>query len=53
MKIPKIGDILYHNQKGKIKVLGITPHCGDYSVIYAGGWVYLKNCKTDRIKTEK
>ena len=43
-ELPSIGDILIHNQKGRIKVLGIHPHCGDYAIIYSDGWVYLKNC---------
>lgn len=40
----KIGQILIHNQKGEIIVLGIHPHCGDYAIITKNGWVYLKNC---------
>jgi hypothetical protein len=40
----KIGMKLIHREKGKITVLGIAPHCGDYCITIDGGWVYLKNC---------
>ena len=41
----KIGQQIIHNLKGVITVLGITPHCGDYAITIADGWVYLKNCR--------
>lgn len=39
-----IGMNLIHREKGKITVLGIAPHCGDYCITIEDGWVYLKNC---------
>lgn len=45
-----IGDLLVHKEYGKIKVLGINPHCGDYKITTIFGWVYLKNCKYEKNK---
>lgn len=40
----KIGDKIYHRDKGEIIVRGIMPHCGDYLIVNDGPWVYLKYC---------
>jgi len=36
--------ILSKQNTGDIKILGISPHCNDYSINTDNGWVYLKNC---------
>ena len=39
-----IGDFVTHYKVGRIEVIGIAEHCGDFAVSYKGGWVYLHNC---------
>jgi hypothetical protein len=43
----RLGQFLTHNEQGKVEVLGIQPHCGDFMIVTPTTWVYLSNCKDD------